>query len=95
MGLATAKLVSTRLSTDALFQSEISRRTVAVFDRATIQGVPFSTTKTEGKKMSRESVVLMQDNKKYWAGRVLFFLSHTPPGVDVTADSDAYIAHVQ
>ncbi len=70
------------------------RRTVEVFDRATIQGVPFSTTKTEGKKMSRESVVLMKDNKKFWAGRVLVFLSHTPPGVGIAADSDAYIAHV-
>ena len=37
-----------------------------------VQGVPFSTTKTEGKKRSRESVVLMKDNNKYWAGRVAF-----------------------
>ena len=66
-----------------------------VFDRATIQGVPFSTTKTEGMKRSRESVVLMKDNNKYWAGRVCFFLSHTPPGVDVSKESGVYIAHVK
>lgn len=68
--------------------------TAEVFDRATIQGVPFSTTKTEGKKRSRESVVLMKDNDKYWAGRVRFFLSHTPPGVDVSDESGVFIAHV-
>ncbi len=33
----------------------------------------------------------MKDNNNYWAGRVRFFLSHTPPGVDV---SGVFIAHV-
>ncbi|DBA98717.1 TPA: hypothetical protein ACH3X1_014490 [Trebouxia sp. C0004] len=61
-----------------------------VFDRATIQGVPSSTTKTEGKKRSRESVILMKDNNKYWAGRIRFFLSHTPPGVDVSHESGVH-----
>ena len=50
------------------------RRTAKVFDKATIQGVPFSTTKTEGKKTSRESVVRMQDNNKFWGGACPFFL---------------------
>ena len=63
-----------------------------VFDRATIEGVSFSTTKTEGKKRSRESVVLMKDNGTFWAGRVRYFLSHTPPGVDVSAESGVFIA---
>ena len=36
-----------------------------VFNRAIIQGVPFSTTKTGGKKRFRESVVLMTDNSTY------------------------------
>ena len=61
-------------------------QTAEVFDRSTIQGVPFSTTKTKGKKRSRGSVVLVQDNNKFWAGRVPFFLSHTPAGVGVAAD---------
>ena len=30
-----------------------------------------------------------------WAGRVCFFLSHTPPGVDVSDESGVYIAHVK
>ena len=68
------------------------KKTAQVFDRATIQGIRFSTTKTEGKKKSRESVVLMSDDNKYWAGRVRFFLSHPPPGV--SDGSDVNIAHV-
>ncbi|KAL0027756.1 hypothetical protein WJX77_003102 [Trebouxia sp. C0004] len=55
-------------------------KSAQVFDRATIQGIRFSTTKTEGKKKARESVVLMSDNHNIWAGQVRFFLSHTPPG---------------
>ena len=69
-------------------------KSAQVFDRATIQGIRFSTTKTEGKKKARESVVLMSDNNKFWAGRVRFFLSHTPAGVSVSQDSDVYIVHV-
>ena len=67
-------------------------KTVEVFDRATIQGIRFSTTKTENKKKARESVVLMSDNNKLWAGRVRFFLSHEPPGV--SNGSEVSIAHV-
>ena len=66
-----------------------------VFDRATIQGVKFSTTATEGKKKSRDSVVMMQDNGKFWAGRVQFFLSHTPPGVAADSQSGVFIADVK
>ena len=74
-------------------------KSVRVFDRATIEGIRFSTTKTEGKKKARESVVLMKDGQqgkeKLWAGRVRFFLSHRPPGVSgAEDDSDVYIAHV-
>ena len=69
-------------------------RSSQVFDQATIQGVRFSTTKTEGKKKARESVVLMSDDHMFWAGRVRLFLSHTPPGVSASNDSDVYIAHV-
>ena len=36
----------------------------------------------------------MSDNHKFWAGCVRFFLSHTPPGVSVSNESDVYIAHV-
>ncbi|DBA91470.1 TPA: hypothetical protein ACH3X1_003106 [Trebouxia sp. C0004] len=68
--------------------------TAEIFDIATIQEVPVSTTKTEGNKRSRESVVLMKDNNKCWAGRIRFFLSHTPPGVDVSDESGVFIAHV-
>ena len=50
--------------------------------------------KLRARKRSRESVVLMKDNNKYWAGRICFFLSHTPPGVDVSDESGVYIAHV-
>ncbi|DBA78705.1 TPA: hypothetical protein ACH3X1_008618 [Trebouxia sp. C0004] len=65
-----------------------------VFDRATIQGIRFSTTKSEGKKKARESVVLMSDDDKFWAGRVRFFLTHTPPGFRASSDTEVYIAHV-
>ncbi|DBA90689.1 TPA: hypothetical protein ACH3X1_003906 [Trebouxia sp. C0004] len=34
-------------------------KSAQVFDRATIQGIRFSTTETEGKKKARESVVLI------------------------------------
>ncbi|KAL3134392.1 hypothetical protein ABBQ38_006453 [Trebouxia sp. C0009 RCD-2024] len=68
---------------------------VEVFDRATIQGVRFSTTKTEGKKKSRESVVLMKYEGKLWAGRARFFLVHTPPGIHPSPDSGVLIAHVK
>ena len=34
----------------------------------------------------------MSDNNKLWAGRVRFFLTHTPPGV--SDGSEVYIAHV-
>ena len=71
------------------------RQTVEVFDRATIQGVSFSTTATEGKNKSRDSVVLMKVSDRYWAGRVLFFLGHTPPGVDVGCESTVFIADVK
>ncbi|DBA98603.1 TPA: hypothetical protein ACH3X1_014397 [Trebouxia sp. C0004] len=40
-------------------------KSAQVFDRATIQGIRFSTTKTEGKKKARESVVLMSDDDKF------------------------------
>jgi len=59
-----------------------------VFDRATIGGATFSTMATEGKKFSRDSVVIMKDAGVYWAGRVRFFLSHMPP------DAEVDIAHV-
>ena len=36
----------------------------------------------------------MKDNKKFWAGRALFFWQCIPPGVGVAAEFDAYIAHV-
>ena len=36
----------------------------------------------------------MSDDHNFWAGRVRFFLSHTPPGVSASNDSDVYIAHV-
>ncbi|DBA87960.1 TPA: hypothetical protein ACH3X1_004945 [Trebouxia sp. C0004] len=36
----------------------------------------------------------MKENNKYWAGRVRFFLSHTPLGVDVSHESRVFIAHV-
>lgn len=39
-------------------------KSAQVFDRATIQGIRFSTTKTVSKKKARESVVLMSDNNK-------------------------------
>ena len=68
---------------------------VQVFDRATIQGVRFSTTQTEGKKKSRESVVLMKFASKYSAGRARFFLVHTPPGIDISLDSGVLNAHVK
>ncbi|KAL3131095.1 hypothetical protein ABBQ38_000406 [Trebouxia sp. C0009 RCD-2024] len=48
---------------------------------------------TEGKKRSRDSVVLMWDSGEYWAGRVRFLLSHTPPGMQHGAES-VDIAHV-
>ncbi|DBB07211.1 TPA: hypothetical protein ACH3X1_011776 [Trebouxia sp. C0004] len=68
-------------------------KSAQVSDRATLQGI-FSTTKTEGKKNACESVVLMSNNHKFWAGRVRFFLRHTPPRVSASNDSDVYIARV-
>ncbi len=65
-----------------------------VFDRATIGGATFSTMATEGKKFSRDSVVIMKDDGVYWAGRVRFFLSHMPPGGIVGSDAEIDIAHV-
>jgi hypothetical protein len=53
-----------------------------------------SAMTTEGKKHSRNSVVLMKDDDVYWAGRVRFFLAHTPPGYDVGDVDQASIAHV-
>jgi len=44
---------------------------------------------------ARESVVLMSDNNKFWAGRVRFFLSHIPPGLTPSSDSEVLIAHVR
>ena len=70
-------------------------KSARVFDKATIQGFRFSTTKTEGKKNAHKSVVLMSDNNKFWAGRVRFFLSHIPPGVNASSNSNVYIAHVR
>lgn len=71
------------------------RLSVEVYDRAVIQGVEFSSMQTEGKKRSHDSVVLMKDSGVYWAGRVRYFLSHTPPGMThVHGDSMADIAHV-
>ena len=67
---------------------------VTVYDRAQIGGASFSAMTTEGKKHSRNSVVLMKDNDVYWAGRVRFFLAHTPPGYDVDEVEEASIAHV-
>ncbi|DBA65566.1 TPA: hypothetical protein ACH3X2_003127 [Trebouxia sp. C0005] len=49
---------------------------------------------TEGKKFSRDSVVIMQDAGVYWAGRVRFFVSHTPPDATVDGGADVDIAHV-
>ena len=55
----------------------------------------FSTTATVGKKKSRDSVVFIKVNDRYWAGRVLFFLGHTPPGVAVDCESTLFIADVK
>ena len=49
---------------------------------------------TEGKKFSRDSVVIMQDAGVYWAGRLHFFLSHTPHGATVGSGAEIDIAHV-
>ena len=49
---------------------------------------------TEGKKRSRDGVVMMKDNGTYWAGRVRYFLNHTPPNVDVSDEIGVSIAHV-
>ena len=43
-------------------------KSAQVFDRATVQGIRFSTTKSEGKKNARESVVRMSNKNKFWAG---------------------------
>ena len=67
---------------------------VTVYDRAQIGGTSFSAMTTEGKKHSRNSVVLMKDNDVYWAGRVRFFLGHTPPRYNVDNVEEAPIAHV-
>ncbi|KAL0028532.1 hypothetical protein WJX77_012456 [Trebouxia sp. C0004] len=49
-----------------------------------LTGLPFrESSPPEGKKKSRNSVVLMRDSGKLWAGHVSFFLSHTPPGVGI------------
>ena len=37
----------------------------------------------------------MKEGTRYWAGRVRFFLSHTPPGANVEPDSEVLIAHVK
>ena len=65
-----------------------------VFDRATIGGATFSTMATEGKKFSRDSVVILKDAGVYWAGRVRFFLSHMPPDAKVGSDAEVDIAYV-
>ena len=39
-------------------------------------------------------IIAKQYNDKYWAERVCYFLSHTPPGVDESDESGVFIAHV-
>jgi len=70
------------------------RLTTEVYDRAVIDGIAFSSMQTEGKKRSRDSVVMMKDDETYWAGRVRYFLNHTPPGMDVSDESGVSVAHV-
>lgn len=63
-------------------------------DRATIQGVQVSSMGTEGRKESRDSV-LHEGQRSLLAGRVRFFLHHTPPGSDHGDDHGIDIAHVR
>ena len=88
-GKSLEEIEATAVETTALAQAV--RAWVA---RQIAAGLQHRATKTQGKKKSRESVVLIQDSGKYWAGRVRYFLSHTPPGVDVSAESGVFIAHV-
>ena len=47
--------------------------------------------------LAQSCVVMIKEaqGSKYWAVRVCFFLSHTPPGIDLGEGSGVFIADVK
>ena len=68
---------------------------VRTWDRAILGDVSFTCTRLETNKLARDSIVLMRTDGRFWAGKVVCFLSHAPPGLIVSPDGDVDIAQVQ
>ena len=68
---------------------------VRAYDRILYGAVEIVGTAQEGSKHARDSVVMLQDNGMYRAGRASRFLTHTAPGCVSEAEHDTNIADVK
>ena len=69
--------------------------TVQHFDRARVGPAVLVSSRLEGAKQARDSVVLSRDGTQLIAGRVRAFLSHCAPGCDPDPELEANIADVE
>ena len=65
------------------------------FDRARVESVVLASSRLEGAKKARDSIVMSQDGTQLIAGRVRAFLSHSAPGCDPNPEHEANIANDQ
>lgn len=69
--------------------------TVRHFDRATVGSAVLVSSRLEGAKQARDSVIMSRDGTKVTAGRVRAFLSHSAPGCEPDPEHEANIADVE
>ena len=68
---------------------------VHAYDRIVYGSVEILATVQEGSKHALDSVVMLQGNEMYRAGRVRRFLSHTVPGCVADLEHDINTADVR